>query len=146
MDAFVNDEVKFSGNKILRTDEPSNTAWYNAYLALVEAIVEFLSERADFVSDWTGKQESAQAKSAFEAISSDLSDFTFGGSSESSASTASPQSTPAAKPQPQSSGSLAQEFAAVIDPLCATMKNASEALKEMPDVVQFSDRWIECVK
>ena len=106
MDAFVNDEVKFSGNKILRTDEASNTAWYNAYLALVEAIVEFLSERADYISDWTGKQDSAQAKNAFEVISSDLTDFTFGGSSESSASTAT-QQTPAAKPQTQSSGSLA---------------------------------------
>lgn len=80
MNDFLNDEVKFSGNKILRADNAKQVAWYTAYLNLVSAIVDFISERADSISDWTGKEDPANAEAAFKTISLNVTDFSFSSS------------------------------------------------------------------
>ena len=51
----TNDEINFYGNKVLKLDKEKDTAWYNAYKSVVEAIVAFFAE-ADV--KWTGKETS----------------------------------------------------------------------------------------
>ena len=36
-----------------------DSAWYEAYLDLISSSINFIVQRADSISDWTGKSEGA---------------------------------------------------------------------------------------
>jgi hypothetical protein len=61
------DSIFFYGNKVLKMDKPLDTAWFEAYKDLFSAHYRFLMNRADSITNWTGKEDPKGAEAAFKA-------------------------------------------------------------------------------
>ena len=55
------DQVSFYGNKVMQTGKDPDFKWYKAYSDLVKGISDFLKERKEFICEWTGKEDGADA-------------------------------------------------------------------------------------
>ncbi len=50
------DQVTFYGNRVLKLDKQLDTAWYDSYKKLYLAHYNFVVERYETISEWTGKE------------------------------------------------------------------------------------------
>lgn len=61
------DGVFFYGNKVLKLDKPLDTAWFEAYKNLFSAHLNFVVDRKDSITNWTGTEDSAGAEKYFKS-------------------------------------------------------------------------------
>ena len=62
------EQISFYGNKVLKLDKAPDTAWFNAYKDLNQAILAFVLKRLDSISRWTGKENGSGAEAYFKSI------------------------------------------------------------------------------
>ena len=59
------DQLPFNGNKILKSDVQKDIDWYQALMALCQAIKEFVLENCTKVNKWTGSEDGSGAAAYF---------------------------------------------------------------------------------
>lgn len=65
----IYDQVLFYGNRILKDKKELDSKWFNSYKDLCGAILAFVQERHESLSEWSGKEPASGSEAYFKSIS-----------------------------------------------------------------------------